>query len=113
MPKVKEAFKADNATTATNLDSAPVFSRSNDAIKIQVGGKTSATFTVPFATKAAQDESGNNIKESYGSTLAISGLHVTLESKSGATLSTITIPSNTSTEAGVVPAPGSSNTYKI
>ena len=51
--------------------------------------------TATKATKATQDESGNNIKASYASSLAVSGKTVTLKSKSGATLSTITTQDTT------------------
>lgn len=44
------------------------------------------------ATKATQDESGNNIKASYASSLGTSDNSVILKNKSGATLSSITVP---------------------
>ena len=43
------------------------------------------------ATKATQDESGNNIKTNYASSLSVDGTTLTLKSKSGASLSTITL----------------------
>lgn len=49
--------------------------------------------TATIATKATQDESGNNIKAAYAAAASISGNTLTLTSKSGATLSTATIPS--------------------
>lgn len=44
--------------------------------------------------RAYNDESGNNIKTSYAASLSVSGTTVTLKSKSGATLSTITTQDN-------------------
>lgn len=44
--------------------------------------------------RAYNDESGNNIKASYAASLSVSGTTVTLKSKSGATLSTITTQDN-------------------
>ena len=47
-------------------------------------------FTNGAANKAIADESGNNIKTSYGASLAAASNALTLKSKSGAVLSTIT-----------------------
>ena len=44
------------------------------------------------ATKATQDESGNNIKASYGASLGISGSILTLKNKNSAALSSVTLP---------------------
>jgi len=46
------------------------------------------------ATKAEQDESGNNIKVNYASSLSVDGTTFTLKSKSGAPLSTIALTSD-------------------
>lgn len=43
------------------------------------------------AVRATSDESGNNIKSSYASSMSLSGDTLTLTSKSGATLSTATL----------------------
>ncbi len=56
---------ADTATTATNLAEAPSLAASSNAITVTVGGQTSAAFTVPYATKAAQDGDGNTITTKY------------------------------------------------
>lgn len=44
------------------------------------------------ATKATQDESGNNIKASYASSLSISDHTITLKNKNGTSLGTVTVP---------------------
>ena len=44
------------------------------------------------ATKATQDESGNNIKASYASSLSISDHTITLKNKNDASLGTVTVP---------------------
>lgn len=54
------------------------------------GNAASAT-TAANAVKATQDESGNNIKASYGSSLALNGSNILLKSKSGATLTTLSL----------------------
>ena len=43
---------ATTATTATNLSAAPSLAASGNDIKVTAGGKTSAAFTVPYATSA-------------------------------------------------------------
>lgn len=49
------------------------------------------------ATKATQDESGNNIKASYASSISISDHTITLKNKNGASLGTVTVPDNNTT----------------
>ena len=56
---------------------------------------TGNSATATSSTKATQDESGNNIQSSYASSLSASGSTLTLNSKSGATLSTVTISTQT------------------
>ena len=46
------------------------------------------------ATKATQDESGNNIKSSYASSISISDHTITLKNKNGSSLGTVTVPDN-------------------
>ena len=43
------------------------------------------------ATKATQDESGNNIKASYAATMDISGTNLTLKNKNGEALKSVTL----------------------
>ena len=49
------------------------------------------------ATKATQDESGNNIKASYASGISISSRTITLSNKNGASLGTVTVPDTAAT----------------
>lgn len=60
-------------------------------IQNSLNDKLSTTGT---AAKATADASGNIITTSYASTIEISGSELTLKSKSGATLKTITLPSS-------------------
>lgn len=48
--------------------------------------------TATSATKATQDESGNNIKASYASSIGISDHTITLKNKNGTSLGTVTVP---------------------
>ena len=52
----------------------------------------SAADSAVSATKASQDASGNTITTSYGSSIDVSGNTIRLKSKSGAVLSTVTVP---------------------
>ena len=52
----------------------------------------SLTGNASTATKATQDESGNNIKASYASSMSISGSTITLKNKNGSSLGTVTVP---------------------
>lgn len=64
---------------------------------------TSTQFNGPLngnastATKATQDESGNNIKTSYAASFSISDHTITLKNKNGESLGTVTVPDNNTT----------------
>lgn len=55
----------------------------------------SLTGNASSATKATQDESGNNIKASYASSISISDHTITLKNKNGESLGTVTVPDTT------------------
>ena len=55
----------------------------------------SITGNAATTTKASQDASGNTITSSYAASLSVSGRTLTLKSKSGATLSTVTTQDTT------------------
>ena len=57
-----------------------------------VGKLTGNADTATSATKATQDESGNNIKSSYASSIGISDHTVTLKNKNGESLGSVTVP---------------------
>ena len=59
-----------------------------------VGKLTGNADTATSATKATQDESGNNIKSSYASSISISDHTITLKNKNGSSLGTVTVPDN-------------------
>lgn len=59
-----------------------------------VGKLTGNADTATSATKATQDESGNNIKSSYASSIGISDHTITLKNKNGESLETVTVPDN-------------------
>lgn len=54
----------------------------------------SITGSAGSATKATQDESGNNIKASYAASFSISDHTITLKNKNGVSLGTVTVPDN-------------------
>lgn len=93
-----------NKGTTTKIDgSSPVAMSLPSTIKANITGNCSGSSgsctgnsaTATKATKATQDESGNNIKTNYAASLEVSGKTVTLKSKSGATLSSITTQDTT------------------
>ena len=53
--------------------------------------------TASSATKATQDESGNNIKSTYAASFSISDHTITLKNKNGTSLGTVTVPDNNTT----------------
>ena len=62
-----------------------------------VGSLTGNATSANSATKATQDESGNNIKSSYASSMSISDHTITLKNKNGTSLGTVTVPDNNTT----------------
>ena len=62
-----------------------------------VGPLTGNATSANSATKATQDESGNNIKSSYASSMSISDHTITLKNKNGSSLGTVTVPDNNTT----------------
>ena len=68
----------------TNIDSLP-----SECTQVSYGGNVDHA---DRAIKATQDESGNNIKASYASSIGISDHTITLKNKNGASLGTVTVP---------------------
>ena len=64
---------------------------------VSVGSAATCTGNAATATKATQDESGNNIKASYAASFSISDHTITLKNKNGASLGTVTVPDNNTT----------------
>ena len=56
-----------------------------------------STLSVGSATKATQDESGNNIKATYAAAISISDHTITLKNKNGGSLGTVTTPDTKNT----------------
>lgn len=81
------------------------------------GNASSAT----SATKATQDESGNNIKVTYANSFSISDHTITLKNKNGDSLGTVTVPDNNTTYTfangtngfTVTPSGGSAQTVTV
>lgn len=73
----------------TNIDSLP-----SGCTQVAYGGNVNYANSSSSATKATQDESGNNIKSSYASSISISDHTITLKNKNGASLGTVTVPDN-------------------
>lgn len=73
------------------------------------------------ATKATQDESGNNIKATYANSFSISDHTITLKNKNGSSLGTVTVPDNNTTYTfangtngfTVTPSGGSAQTVTV
>ena len=96
-----------NGVATSDIDKGAVlFQFYNNAWNI-VGSASSSSGTIDSATKATQDESGNNIKASYAASMTNSGSTITLKNKNGATLSTVTVPNDNTTNltqmTGVLP----------
>lgn len=64
-----------------NIDSLP-----SECTQVSYDGNVNYANSAGNATKATQDESGNNIKASYAATMEISGTNLTLKNKNGEAL---------------------------
>lgn len=102
--KIKQRYDTESNWSANN----PVLLAGEMAISsdrngmYKTGNGTSTWSQLPYnnanaantATRATQDESGNNIKSSYASSISISDHTITLKNKNGASLGTVTVPDN-------------------
>ena len=83
---------ANKTIVDSELNSTSTNPVQNKVINDALNDKLSTTGT---AAKATADASGNTITTSYASTIEISGDTLTLKSKSGVVLKTVTLPSST------------------
>ena len=81
----------EHADSALALDDPPSLSASKNNIIVTAGRRKSIPFTVPYAEKASEDESGDDIEETYGTSLSGSGATITLNNKNGGGLSSVTV----------------------
>lgn len=93
--------KADSADLSSHTSSS---ANPHNVTKAQVGlgnvdNTSDASKNVATAVKATQDASGNTITSTYANSLAVSGKTITLKSKSGSVLSTITTQDTTYSDA--------------
>lgn len=93
--------KADASDLTTHISNN---ANPHNVTKAQVGlgnaeNTKDADKNVATAVKATKDASGNVITTTYGNSLSVSGKTVTLKSKSGAVLSTITTQDTTYSNA--------------
>lgn len=84
----RPAFTAARAIGALDIAGGSVYG----AVSFAHGITGNLTGNASTATKATQDESGNNIKASYASSFSISDHTITLKNKNGASLGTVTVP---------------------
>ena len=91
----KTATSANNAGTAVNLSTNPSLAAENDQITVTAGGKTSAAFTVPYATAAGSATNAEfaNAAGSLSTTpeLKASGNNITVTA-GGKTSAAFTVP---------------------
>lgn len=84
-------FVFGSSTGTADLQTKTVYLGSGTSSYIS---STNYTGNAATATKATQDESGNNIKASYASSFSISDHTITLKNKKGESLGTVTVPDN-------------------
>ena len=94
-PYATKAFTDVNSKPLTTYAASMEVSGNNVILKDSMGTVIS-TITVHFAERAAADENGNNIRESYASVLQAGTTTIKLIAKSGDILSEITVPYATS-----------------
>ena len=97
----------DNNTTYTLSANT-----TNNKITLTPSSGTAQSITVPYATKATQDESGNNIKANYASSISISDHTITLKNKNNISLGTVTVPNDFVTPVEKVTTPTSLATFE-
>jgi hypothetical protein len=97
------AASATNASSATYATSAGSATSATNATNASSAKYATNSSTAEYAKKAAADESGNNIKSSYASSVTVSGHTLTIYNKNGSSLATATLPNdNTDTKVTAV-----------
>lgn len=102
--KIKQRYDTESNWSANNpvlLAGEAAYSSDRNGM-YKIGDGTSTWSQLPYnnanaantATKATQDESGNNIKSSYASSISISDHTITLKNKNGASLGSVIVPDN-------------------
>lgn len=99
-----------NGDTVEQLDTEVMYVVIDDTKLNQAAGYQE--YKVGTAAKAYADESGNNIKSNYASSLEVSNGSINLKNKNGTTLSTATLPSTVGTFYGVETTASGSNFIK-
>ena len=89
----RPAFTAARAIGALDISGGEVYG----ATTFYHGLSGTLSGSASSATKATQDESGNNIKANYASSISISDHTITLKNKNGVSLGTVTVPDNNTT----------------
>ena len=114
-------------SNAVFTDTTYTLGTSGNNVTLTPTGGTAQSITVPYATsagsatKATQDESGNNIKATYANSFSISDHTITLKNKNGGSLGTVTVPDNNTTYTfangtngfTVTPSGGSAQTVTV
>lgn len=80
---------SDSVTSAT-FDSGVTLNPSTNTISAHISGNAATATSATTAEKAIGDENGDNLRENYAAELTVSGKTLTLKSKNGAVLSTVT-----------------------
>lgn len=89
----RPAFTAARAIGALDISGGEVYGPTT----FYHGVTATLTGNASTATKATQDESGNNIKANYAASISISDHTITLKNKNGTSLGTVTVPDNNTT----------------
>lgn len=84
-----------DSINVTDLNSGNLINTGTARFLNDIYGNISGNATT--ATKATQDESGNNIKETYGAELSINDHTITLKNKNGTSIGSVTVPDNNTT----------------
>jgi hypothetical protein len=90
-------------SNAVFTDTTYTLGTSGNNVTLTPAGGSAQSVTAPYATsagsatKATQDESGNNIKATYANSFSISDHTITLKNKNGTSLGTVTVPDNNTT----------------
>lgn len=88
------------ALTSDIVNTTYTLGTSGNTVTLTPSSGSVQSITVPYATsagsatKATQDESGNNIKATYANSFSISDHTITLKNKNGDSLGTVTVPDN-------------------
>lgn len=90
--RTNDKSKISEPSNKVLADGQPLYDKNTKYLYVGDGSTPLSTIEAVRVAKATGDESGNNIKATYGNSLGTSGNKIVLKNKNGSELNSITVP---------------------